>query len=235
VIRVGLARPAPRSDEPFEAWVLDLLGCVALGGSEPAALEQVDDAIDAYLRHARDLGAVAPRGDVRVVERFECWWAGEHEVSAFFRHVDLAPVVDDEAVFAARLLERTRAALLAAAERDRDADAVLRHVAESEWFYATRFDEAPPELAGLDVRDVEDLLDESRAVALRRIAALPRLGTLVRRHREEQWTPRKMLRRVLQHEFDHVLALERRASATPPEFVFEEEAGQIREGEPGVR
>ena len=220
MIRVGIACPAPSSAEPFAAWVPDLIGCVSCAGSEDAALAGVGAAIDAYLRHARGLEAVAPRGDIRVVERFTGWWEGDYEVNAFFRQVDLAPVTAEEADFAAALLERTRGALLRAARRagpapsdDRETEPMLRHVAKVEWWYATRLDESPAHAPpDAETRDVEALLGDVRAFALRRIAALPSLGGVVRGHHEERWTPRKVLRRFIYHELDHVLELERRAS-----------------------
>ena len=133
MIRVGLEIPAPRSREPYGAWVLDLIGCYSSAASEEDALAGVPAAIDAYLEHARDLGAIAPRGSVQVVERFTGWWEGTYEVSAFFRQFDLAPVTSDEVAFADALLERTRRALLDAATvagpgtaGDREVGAVLR-------------------------------------------------------------------------------------------------------------
>jgi predicted RNase H-like HicB family nuclease len=218
MIRIGLARPAPSSGEPFAAWVLDLLGCVSTGRSELAALEGVPEAIDAYLEHARELGAIAPNGDVDVVERFEGRWEGDYEVNAFFRQADLAPATAPEVSFATALLDRTRAALLAAAseagpggEGDRDVDDVLRHVAKVEWWYGTRLDEVPQhEPAGANVRDAHELLAEVRGALLRRFARFPALGAIVRGHQEERWTARKILRRAIYHELDHVLELERR-------------------------
>jgi uncharacterized damage-inducible protein DinB len=221
VIRVAIARPAPSSPALFGAWVLDLIGCVSLGGSEEAALAGVRPAIEAYLRHARGLGLIAPRGDVDVVERFSGWWEGDYEVSAFFRQFDLAPVTPEDARYALALLERTGDALLSAARRarqdaagDRDVDATLRHLAEVEWWYATRLDERPEDraAAAAETRDVEDLLARSRAAVRRLVAGLPSFGTTVRGHNEEMWTARKVLRRVIFHELDHVLQLERRTA-----------------------
>ena len=222
MIRVAIARPAPSSREPFEAWVLDLLGCVAMGGTESTAIERVPGAIDDYLRHAHGLAPIAPRGDVDVVERFDAWWERDYEVNAFFRHVDLAPVTRSDVDFATSLLARTRSALLEAArhagpgiEGDRDVDGVLRHVAKVEWWYATRLDLAPRhEPTGADVRDVDDLLVEAREMLLARFDGFPAVGTMVRGHQEERWTARKILRRAIYHELDHVLELEGRAMAT---------------------
>lgn len=218
--RVGVAAPAPGSTEPFEAWALDLPGCFATGIDEGAALGALPTAIDRYLTIALAAGAAAPperAGTIEVVERFRGFWHGTYEVNAFFA-VDAAQVTERDIAFARAMLATTRRRLVAAADRSprrrhgkRTVDEILHHVANAEWFYGSRLEVDPEAVRtnGLgDETDPRKRLDLVRAWALPQIAALPSLGGLERTHHGERWTPRKVLRRYIYHELDHVWELE---------------------------
>lgn len=218
--RVGVAAPAPGSTEPFEAWVLDLPGCFASGSDEAAAIGALPAAIDRYLAIVGTAGAAVPprpAGGIEVIERFHGSWQGTYEVNAFFA-MDAPPVSERGVTFAQAMLTATRRCLLAAADRapgrrtdGRTVDEILHHVANAEWFYGSRLEVDPEAVRtyGLgDETDPRKRLDLVRAWALPRIAALPSLGDLERTHGGERWTPRKVIRRYIYHELDHVWELE---------------------------
>jgi hypothetical protein len=218
--RVGVAVPAPGSTETFAAWALDLPGCFATGSDEVAAIGALSAAIDRYLTIAVAASAEAPprpTGGIEVVERFHGSWQGTYEVDAFFA-VDAAPVTEIDVTFAQAMLAATRRRLLAAADPaprrragERTVGEVLHHVANAEWFYGSRL-EMDPEVVrsdGLgDEIDPRKRLELVRAWALRRIATFPGLGGLERTHHGERWTPRKVIRRYIYHELDHLWELE---------------------------
>ena len=222
--RVGVAAPAPGSTEPFEAWALDLPGCFATGIDEAAALGALPAAIDRYLTIAVAAGAAAPpepAGAIEVVERFHGSWHGTYEVSSSFA-ADAEPVTERDVTFARAMLATARHRLLAAADRaprwragERTVGEVLHHVANAEWFYGSRLEVDPESVrsSGLgEEPDPKRRLELVRAWALQRIAALPALGTLERTHRDERWTPRKVIRRYIYHELDHLWELKARRS-----------------------
>lgn len=221
--RVGVGVPALRSPEPVEAWALDLPGCFATGPDEAAALAALPAALDRYLPIA-DAAAAGPpprpTGSIEVVERFQGSWHGTYEVSASFA-ADADPVTEGDVAFAQAMLATTRTRLLEAAGRarrwhagERSVSEVLHHVANAEWFYASRVEVDPETVRALGLggeADPEKRLGLVRAWALERIAALPALGALERAHSGERWTPRKVIRRYIYHELDHLWELEARS------------------------
>jgi len=227
-VRAGLGIPAPRSREPFEVSVLDLPGCVATGPEEALALAAVPAAIDRYLAIA-DAGGVGspprPAGQIVVVEHFEGSWDGTYEVSAFFV-ADAEPVTERDVAFTRAMLAATRTHLLEAANRaarwrpgERSVGDVLHHVASAEWFYGARLEEDPEAVRASGFGgefDPKQRLELVRAWAIERIAGLPALGALERTHRSERWTARKVIRRYIYHEIDHVSELESRSDRAMP-------------------
>lgn len=221
MIRVGLELPAAGSAERVGAWALDLLGCHASGRDEAEAVAALPAAIERYLGYARDLGVGAPGGETRVVETFQCRWVGRYEVNACFEE-DLTPASADDVTLTTTLLERTRRALLEAAATaprprrgERTVDQVLHHVASAEWFYASRGEEDPERLRSEGASHELDPLKRLALVrewALRRLADLPALGQQRFEHQGEMWTSRKILRRSVYHDLDHVGELRGRAA-----------------------
>lgn len=222
-IRVGLGIPAPGSPDPFEAWVLDRPGCFATGRDEHSALAALPASIERYLAIVDGAGAgplPRPSGSVEVVERFQCFWHGTYEVSAFFAS-DADSVGEWEVAFARALLSATRERLLDAAGRatpwragERSVGEVLHHVANAEWFYGSRLAADPEAVRSFGYGGDPDPLKRLklvRAWALERIAKLPSLDDLERTHSGERWTARKVIRRYIYHELEHLWELEARA------------------------
>jgi predicted RNase H-like HicB family nuclease len=223
---VGLQFRAPRGTYPCAAWALDLPGCFVWGQDEADALSRLPAAIMAYVdfmeRHRVALPAEAPYGEVAVVERFQCWWDSDYEVDPTF-FTDEGAVSAADVVFIRDALLATRPELLAAADAagegragERTVDEMLHHVATAEWFYGSRLEEDPRSVWGFARREETDPRRRLAAVrdwTLARLESLPELGPLERIHRGERWTPRKLLRRYLYHELDHLLELRARASS----------------------
>jgi hypothetical protein len=223
-IRVGLQFRAPRGTYPCGAWVLDLPGCFVWGDDEATVLARVPAAISAYTdfmsRH--HVSVEAPYGQIAVVERFQCWWEEDYEVDPTF-FTDDGGVTASDVVFVREALLAARPELLAAADAagegrsgERTVDEMLHHVATAEWFYGSRLEENPRSAWGFARSEEPDPRRRLAAVrdwTLARLESLPDLGPLERVHRSERWTPRKLLRRYLYHELDHLFELRARAPA----------------------
>ncbi len=225
-IRIGMELAAPGSPDIGGAWALDLPGCFSPGADEPSALAAVAAAMRRHLALLRDHAIDPPAelgGPVEVVESFQCYWGppeqGRYEVNAIFS-ADLAPLTPADVEYARAVLAATRRELLAVADRagarkpgDRTVDDMLHHVATAEWFYATRLEEQPDrqrQFRREDLRDPRAHLAATRAWVLPRLDALASLGEAERVQRGERWTPRKILRRFIYHELDHIRELEAR-------------------------
>jgi len=225
-IRVGLQFRAPSGTYPCAAWVLDLPGCFVWGQDESEALARLPAAIASYVdfmeRHRVALTAESPYGEVEIVERFQCWWEDDYEVDPTF-FTDEGQVTSADIAFARDALLATRPELLAAADAadegrpgDRTVDEMLHHVATAEWFYGSRLEENPHSVWAFARREESDArrrLTAVRAWTLARLDALSDLGPIERVHRGERWTPRKLLRRYLYHELDHLSELRARAAS----------------------
>ncbi len=224
-IRVGL-------ENEFEgrslAWALDYPGCFAYGPDASTALVRVVPALIAYQdwvgRHTAS-SWLANLGDFdvrlsevwqvyRLNEDYETVPQGGYEVNAWFQS-DWLPLTRTEVRRAAQLLEWTRADLLAITSDLTDAQldaerpgqrwsirGILAHVATAEWWYLDRLGLAGVERTALP----KDPLARLAAVRARLLAALPALEGLeqVAGKQGELWSPRKLVRRALWHERDHV-------------------------------
>ena len=211
------------------AWALDFPGCFTSGkdGSEailamPRAFLQYSDWT---VRHSAaswlaDLGDF----DLRLVETFECYTITEafdrapdgqgYEVGAWFLH-DWKPLTEEDVRRALLLLEWSRADLLTGVagltpeQRDQprpgerwSINGILNHVGGAEWWYLNNLG-----LAGLERSQLSPAPEERLAQVRARLRELlPSLvGTkLVVGQQGELWSPRKMVRRAVWHELDHV-------------------------------
>lgn len=227
--RVGLEIAAPGSPDAGGAWLLDLPGCFSPGADEREALGGLPAAIARHRRVLGGRGVRAPEidGTFEVVERFTSSWeesisSGRYEINAIFT-ADLGPTTPAEVAYRRAALAASREELLVLASRagagrqgDRSVAGMLGHVATAEWFYATRLEDDPRAFEGFRREDLEDpreRLAAIRAWVLPRLDTLPALGAIERVHRGERWTPRKILRRFIYHELDHIRELEARVPA----------------------
>ncbi|MDE3090714.1 MAG: type II toxin-antitoxin system HicB family antitoxin [Chloroflexota bacterium] len=210
--------------------VLDLLGCIAQGQTTEAALDAAPEAIRTYLRFLRQHGET-----VKPNERFttvvaahitEGVWLGYGDPTPGFAP-DFQPLDADNLNVYLRRLAWLRADLLElirdvprkrlVAERKgggRSIYQILDHIAGSECVYLRYF-------AG----KVDGLTDALRAVqqspddlpaALTRVwqISAARLETLSAAERQQHvkhgqvtWTARRALRRMLEHDWEHLLEL----------------------------
>jgi len=226
LIRIGLENG---TEGRSMAWMLDFPGCFAYGKDGPEAILNVPRAILAYqewmARHT-DQSWLADLGDfdVRLVETFECYDINDafervpsgtgYEVNAFFLH-DWKPLSEEDVTRGLLLLEWSRADLLAAfggltseqlnLERPGERwpiNGILNHVGGAEWWYMDNLGLAGMERAQLSKLPTERL----SGVRARLRQVLPGLvgSNLVLGKEGEIWSPRKLLRRALWHELDHV-------------------------------
>jgi hypothetical protein len=226
LLRIGLEN---NYDGRSIAWALDFPGCFAYGQDGPEAILAAPRALLDYCawieRHTQqswlaDLGDF----DVRLVETFECYTIDAafepappgtgNRVNAFFLD-DWKPLTAEDVRRALLLLEWSRADLLAAfaglspeqlnqnfpGERW-PINGILNHVGGAEWWYMDLLG-----LSGMERASLSKVPAERLSVVrahLRQI--LPALvGTrLVLGQEGELWSPRKLVRRILWHELDHV-------------------------------
>lgn len=207
----------------------DLAGCAVAGADRATALAATPHAIRAYLDWCGAHGDPLPEDGVievtvaEVVRDAGPWRPGA--VNALFS-ADRAPLGDAELRTYLRRMSYARGDLLAwvralpagaldaAAPHDnRTVREVLTHLADSEAWYLSRLGQRiTPDLEGEEI--LRRLVD-GRARAVEAILRLsPRQRDLVyipTEHPsddpEEGWTLRKVLRRFLEHELDHLRVL----------------------------
>jgi len=208
------------------AWALDFPGCFAYGQDDAEALIAIARSLVAYEDWVNrrggpgwlDLGDF----DVRLVDTWTDFSINKqyepdeqgYTVNAWFRH-DWKPLLSEEIERGLALLSWSREDLLHCVEGldDETLDlkrpnerwsirGVMRHVANAEWWYLDRL--------GLLQGSHEDLPQDTDArlmvVRTRLRQVLPQLAEkeLVIGKDGEFWSPRKLLRRALWHELDHV-------------------------------
>ena len=211
--------------------VLDLLGCIAQGATTQAALENTPEAIRAYLRLLHRHGeAVKPESQftVAVVSHImEGNWLGYGDPTPGFAP-DLQPLSANDLEIYLRRLTWLRADLLksirnlprkrlvAKPASGRSIHQILDHVAGSECVYLRYL-----------VGKVDGLSDALRAVtspddlpaALTRLwqISYARLESLTAAERKQSvkhgqitWTARRAFRRLLEHDWEHLLELSER-------------------------
>lgn len=208
------------------AWALDFPGCYAAGKDAAEALVRLPQSLVNYAdRIARrsahpwlDLGNF----DIRLADVWDVYYVNENydpamsgqEARAWFKH-DWKPLTGEDIVRALELLAWSRADLLELAselspeqlDREREGErwsirGILRHVAVGDWWYLDRLDRAGVERSALP-EDVFACLESTRARLRAELPAFAGLE-LVRGKQAEIWSPRKVLRRALQHELDHI-------------------------------
>jgi hypothetical protein len=212
------------------AWALDFPGCFSTGADAGGALMSLPQAFIKYqdwiARHTADSWVAGISDfDVRLVEAFDTYHVDPHtrqaipaggiEINAWFRH-DSRPLSPLEAQRGLRLLSWSRADLLAALQtvplerldvlypgQRWSIRGVVGHVAGAEGWYLDRLGLAGElERSPLPPEPLERL-SPVRAVLEK---ALPTLAgsAQVMEVDGEFWSPRKLLRRALWHELDHI-------------------------------
>jgi hypothetical protein len=212
---------AEEMDARWIAHVPDLPGCFTADPNLDLALKAVPAGIDAYLTWCRGHGLRVSglSAPMIVGEVIRSWtYEADQEVNAFFA-ADRPPVTSEELPEYEHLLGATRRDLIAAVdglrieqmEREFPGErwpilGIMRHVANAEWWYLDRMGMSFPR--SQLVEDPFERLDQVRGHLLDSLPALgQRQSVLVMGG--EIWSARKVLRRALWHERDHVQHLQR--------------------------
>jgi uncharacterized damage-inducible protein DinB/predicted RNase H-like HicB family nuclease len=209
--------------------VTDLLGCIAKGPTTEAALAATPAAIRAYLRFVQRHGeSVHPNSDFRIeiIEHLTVGqWLGNGDPALAFT-IDRAPLRHDDAEHYIRRLEWSRADILILLEGlsdeqlaeappsgDRPILAMLEHLLDSEHFYLATLGPIPGTPGAGHVAQkregpIREWMAYLRAREIEHIRALSadeRAKTVERW--KQTWTARKALRRMLEHEWEHLCEL----------------------------
>jgi hypothetical protein len=222
-IRVGL-------DNKFEgnrsiAWALDFPGAFSYGNDGSEALMNLPQRLIHFAawanRHAGAERIALGDFDVRLEETWESYnvprgWnaaKGDVEISAWFRD-DWRPLDRAEAMSGVEMLTWSRADLLKIVtdlettkmDEQREGErwsirGILAHVATAEWWYLDRFG-----LIGARNALSKDPYERLAAVRQKLVEALPEMAGVEKVFglEGELWSPRKLLRRALWHELDHI-------------------------------
>lgn len=207
------------------AWALDFFGCYHSARTQEEAVEGAPAAIVAYFNWLAGCGHPHPLAaepvETRIAQVFRAFPDPDdanYIVNAFFEH-DRRPLTDADVEQAFWLLDCTRRDLLAVIDQipseklaepipglqqgaifKGTIDGVLDHMAISEWWYFDRLGLA------FDRRDMPaDPLERLETVRVHAREQLPKLidDERVVVASGEQWSGRKLLRRMLWHERDH--------------------------------
>jgi predicted RNase H-like HicB family nuclease/uncharacterized damage-inducible protein DinB len=188
------------------AHVPALPGASARGETTQQARENIRNAIEEYLALLRDVGEQVPKTGEDVHLEFE-----EVDSSTFLTDYDILHPNEMETLFRwmaisrQELMDLVKSMPEEAFEWESGDDTpsirdILCHMAESDLWYTDRLKQWPE--APLF------RLAATRGVALERLRALSdeELGR-VTVHEGQEWTPRKIVRRMLEHEREHIAQL----------------------------
>lgn len=184
---------------------LSLPGCVATGPTPEAAVDTFPDVLTEWLRFLAASGEPVPPTDEELEIAVDEWLATDANVAAGESDAcfaaDLRPLSDDEIQQGLRVLGDLRGTLLARIRRVRDANLgeeprqILEELARAQWWLLSRLGASP--LAGPQDRTLARL-DTAIALVVQHLTELAperRSQRLVLDG--EEWTPRKVLRRLL--------------------------------------
>ena len=199
------------------AHVPTLPGCASTGLSQEVALARLPQAINEYYAWLKTHGEAVPEQ----IDPIELEVAGVSADSghpgdaASFFPADRTPLTPQEVATLLRLMSYSRKDLLDivtglapelmawkitndAGQEVWDVDDILEHLAGAEHFYVSRLS-----------TDVIALLQESRAQAVERLSTMSD-GDMSRvvEHAGELWSARKVFRRILEHEREHIQHIE---------------------------
>ena len=216
------------------AWALDYPGVFTYGADDAEALIRIPRQIltfESWLNLHTDQTWVLLDGlDMHIDETFEVFPVevdgSFYEVNAFFRS-DLIPLSDEELHQAQQIFNWQREELLAGVEtlapellkrkfegQRVTIEGILEHIARVESWYFSRLDFEVPQLDGNS--NAIQMLEASAKMTNRYLPEL--LGfEQVFEHHQEKWSARKLVRRLLWHQRDHI------------DHIREIAIGQIRE------
>lgn len=225
MFRIGLENGA---EGRSQAWVLGHPGCFAYGADGQSALSAVPAAIQDYrswiAAHSTEVwfaGEEAQGNDYQLEETWECYSISEdyelvqdgYEVNAWFRH-DWKPLTQEDIRRGLLLLAWGREHLLqTVGNLDTETlirtypgerwsiSGILRHIGGAEWWYQDRLG-----LAFERKTVPEEPFARLEKVRSHLVELLPGLAgsTQVVGMSGEIWSPRKLLRRAVWHEYDHI-------------------------------
>lgn len=225
MFKIGLEN---NTDGRSQAWVLGHPGCYAYGEDGPQAITAVPHALQDYSgwinSHTSQswlsAAEIASR-EVHLEETWECYSINEnyelvkdgYEVNAWFRH-DWLPLSEVEIQRGLLLLAWGREKLLKTVkdlseeilERNYPKErwsiaGILKHIGGAEWWYMDRLGLAFPR-----TQVPEQPFARLEKIRASMIEVLPSLAgaTQVIGIDGEFWSPRKLLRRAVWHEYDHI-------------------------------
>jgi len=212
--------------------VLELLGCVATGPTTEGALDKTPQAIRAYLRFLGRHGAPADvdaEVQTEIAEHVtEGIWLGNGDPSLVFGP-DLEPLTPEDAeAYIQRLewMQLETVALVGGLSQEqleekpgpkgRSIQAILEHILESEYAYMSAFGklEGLPGTGSIVKKRQGDLLEWMGYVRAREIERIRSLSWQERSEPFVHWkytrTARKVMRRMLEHQWEHLVELKER-------------------------
>jgi hypothetical protein len=211
-ISIGLEQGA---DGYLWAHPLGLAGCAAAGVTAEAAVGAFEGELVEWLRFVASAGGAVPPAEAELELAVDEWIetdakVGEGESLALFA-ADVAALQDDEIARGMRLLGDLRGALLSTirgiprreVETALDASAeggwtvrqVLEELARAQWWTLSRLGASP--MAGAADATLARL-DTAMALVVQHLGHLPPERCALRLELDgEEWTPRKVLRRLL--------------------------------------
>jgi predicted RNase H-like HicB family nuclease len=208
-IHVGLEEGA---DGMLMAHALNLPGCAAIGASPEEAMREFERSLVLWLRFLASTGERVPAADDEIQVSVDEWIATDARVggavSTVLFEADLAPLRQDEAELGVRRLGDIRGLLLAHVRRRRNLNLdvpaaatsatvrqVLEELARAQWLLLSRLGASP--MAGAPDHTLARL-DTAAALVVDRMTTLPDDARARRLELDgEEWTPRKVLRRLL--------------------------------------
>ncbi len=208
------------------AWALEHPGCYAFGADGPSAVVAMGRAIPEYVEW---LASRTPESwfqpesiDIRLVDTWNTYYINDSyekapqglEINAFFAY-DWKPLSSEDVERGLQLLSWTREEMISlvtpldsdildsSLEGERwSIRGIMAHLGTAEWWFLSRFGEEGVERAALP----KDPMSRMLTVRERLRTVLPGwVGkNLVLGKDGELWSPRKVLRRAVWHERDHI-------------------------------
>ncbi|OLC52764.1 MAG: hypothetical protein AUH85_16015 [Chloroflexi bacterium 13_1_40CM_4_68_4] len=205
--------------------VIELLGCVANGGTTDEAVAATPDAIRAYVRYLRRHSEPVDPDEpfsTRIAEHITTGdFLGQGSPQAVYQP-DLRPLTPKDLDRYLRWLEWSRADLLALVDgiderrlyhkpqRGRSLREILDHVLGADQAYVyglvgpLKSMGNPTNAAARGALDLREALRQAREAAIARLRLLtPEERRAVRRHGKTTRTARNRIRRMLEHEWEH--------------------------------